>query len=153
MRALQVKQLKAVEMRKEVAHANDLSRAMKEERKLQEKEQDQAIFKYVQDKQQAEFERQEMERRIREEKEREVQKLRELQEKAADRQADIDALRAKRAVEQGEREDRVKAKLAVEKRTRLLADLEVSRQKQFHEKKVALEEQAAAERVEFFKVI
>jgi len=113
---------------------------MKEERKLQEKEQDQAIFKYVQDKQQAEFERQEMERRIREEKEREVQKLRELQEKAADRQADIDALRAKRAVEQGEREERVKAKLTMEKRTRLLSDLEVSRKKQFNEKKVALEE-------------
>jgi len=140
-------------MREEVAHANDLGRAMKEERILQEKEQDQAIFKYVQDKQQAEFERQEMERRIREEKEREVQKLRDLQEKAADRQADIDALRAKRAVEQAERADRAKAKVAMEKRTALLADLEVSRKKQFQEKRVALEEQAAAERAEFFKVI
>ena len=40
---------------------------------------------------------------MKEEKEREIQRLRELQEKAADRQAEIDALRAKRAFEEGER--------------------------------------------------
>lgn len=42
-------------------------------------------------------------KRIRDEKEREIQRLRELQEKAADRQGEIDALRAKRAYEEGER--------------------------------------------------
>ena len=45
-------------------------------------------------------------KRIRDEKEREIQRLRELQEKAADRQGEIDALRAKRAYEEGERQAR-----------------------------------------------
>ena len=69
----------------DVELANHASRAFKEEKKLKDKEQDEAIFRHVQAKQQAELERQEMERRIREEKEREVGKLREMQEKAADR--------------------------------------------------------------------
>ncbi len=38
-------------------------------------------------------------RRLKDEKEREVQRLREMQEKAQDRQAELDALRAKRAME------------------------------------------------------
>lgn len=46
--------------------------AMKEEKKLREREQDEAIFRHVQAKQQAELERQEAERKIREEKERET---------------------------------------------------------------------------------
>jgi hypothetical protein len=75
-----------------------------------------------------------MERKIKEEKEKEVQRLRELQEKAADRQADIDALRAKRAFEEGERNARLREKLEMEKRTRLLADLEVAREAQFRMK-------------------
>lgn len=111
---------------------------MKEEKKLREREQDEAIFRHIQQKQQAELERQELERRVREEKEKEVQKLRDLQEKAADRQADIDALRAKRAFEERERELRVAEKLEYEKKRRLLADLEESRRKQFNEKQVAL---------------
>ena len=83
-----------------------------------------------------------MERRVREEKEREVQKLRDLQEKAADRQADIDALRAKRAFEKHERDCRDKEKLKHQKQVRLLADLEESRKRQFMEKKLAIQSQA-----------
>lgn len=45
-------------------------------------------------------------RAIKEEKELEIQRLRELQERAADRQGEIDALRAKRAFEEGERRHR-----------------------------------------------
>lgn len=94
-----------------------------------------------------------MERRIREEKEREVAKLREMQEKAADRQADIDALRAKRAYEQQERENRLKEKLEFDKKMRLLNDLEESRRKQFQDKQRALHHQATEEREEFLKII
>jgi hypothetical protein len=42
-------------------------------------------------------------KRIKDEKEREIQRLREMQEKANDRQAELDALRAQRATEQNER--------------------------------------------------
>lgn len=45
---------------------------------------------------------------MKEEKEKEVARLREMQEKAADRQSEIDALRAKRAFEEGERQARAK---------------------------------------------
>ena len=38
-------------------------------------------------------------RRLKDEKEKEIQRLRELQEKADDRQAELDAIRAKRAME------------------------------------------------------
>ena len=51
-----------------------------------------------------------MTRRIRDEKEKEVARLREMQEKANDRQAEIDALRAKRAMEKNERQAREKEK-------------------------------------------
>ena len=43
-----------------------------------------------------------------------------MQEKAADRQADIDALRAKRAFEEGERQARLREKLEFEKKQALL---------------------------------
>jgi len=57
-----------------------------------------------------------------------------MQEKAADRQADIDALRAKRAFEEGERQARLREKLEFEKKQALLQDLEVARVRQFNHK-------------------
>lgn len=53
-------------------------------------------------------------RRIREEKELETAKLREMQEKAADRQSEIDALKAKRAMEKAERQAREKERKEAE---------------------------------------
>jgi hypothetical protein len=52
-----------------------------------------------------------------------------MQEKAADRQAEIDALRAKRAFEQGERQFRAKEKNEAEKRARQAAELDLTRKK------------------------
>lgn len=60
-----------------------------------------------------------MNRRIKDEKEREVARLRELQEKAQDRQAEIDALRAKRAREQAERQAREKDRREAQKRAEM----------------------------------
>jgi hypothetical protein len=57
-----------------------------------------------------------------------------MQEKAADRQSDIDALRAKRAYEEGERNARTREVLENEKRHRLLGEMEVARAKQFAER-------------------
>lgn len=61
------------------------------------------IFRYNFEKDRKEKASLSEEKRLKEEKEMEIQRLRELQEKAADRQAEIDALRAKRAFEEGER--------------------------------------------------
>ena len=62
-----------------------------------------------------------------------------MQEKAADRQADIDALRAKRAFEEGERNARKREVLENEKRVRLLGEMEVARAKQFAERESNLQ--------------
>jgi len=54
--------------------------------------------------------------RQKEEKELEVQRLREMQEKASDRQADIDAIRAKRSQEEADRALRERERRESEKR-------------------------------------
>lgn len=57
-----------------------------------------------------------------------------MQEKAADRQSEIDALRAKRSYEAQERQARTIEKLNMQKRQRLLAELDEARTRQFMEK-------------------
>lgn len=57
-----------------------------------------------------------------------------MQEKAADRQAEIDALRAKRAREEGERIARAKEIALREKMARQAQDMEFARKKQFRER-------------------
>ena len=79
--------------------------------------------------------------------------MREQQEKAADRQADIDALRAKRAFEQGEREARQKERREAEKKSRLLKELEVARVLQFQEREHRLTEAADAEKQMFLRIL
>ena len=87
------------------------------------------------------------------EKEREVQKLRDMQEKAQDRQGEVDALRAKRAFEESERLAREKERKELEWKRKVLADMEAARQAQFAEKEQRLAEQAKQERDEFMRVI
>jgi len=76
-----------------------------------------------------------------------------MQEKAADRQSEIDALRAKRAFEEGERQERRKEQLAKEKAIRVANELEVARKKQFNERETMMAQQAKAERDDFLRVI
>ena len=92
-------------------------------------------------------------KRIQDEKEKEVQKLRDQQEKASNRQEEIDAVRAKRAFEQSERDARAREKLEQEKKLRLLKDLDEARQKQFRDRENLLATQAAEERDQFLNII
>jgi hypothetical protein len=87
----------------EVEHANNQAILNKEFKKIEERELENKINEYNKQKAQREAERVAEENAVRAEKEREVQKLRDMQQRAQDRQADIDALRAKRAFEEGER--------------------------------------------------
>jgi hypothetical protein len=82
-----------------------------------------------------------------------VQRLRDLQERAQDRQAEIDALRAKRAFEESERQSREKERKEQEKRLRIQKDMEAARQTQFEEKDRRLAEQAKLERDEYMRII
>lgn len=90
---------------------------------------------------------------MKEEKEREVARLREMQEKAADRQSEIDALRAKRAFEEGERQARAKEIAERERRVQQAADLENARRRQFLERESMLATQAKVERDDFLRII
>jgi len=93
-------------MLKQVEVSNKQNKDLQQQKLQRERDDDQKIIQYNQDRDRAEMQRIAEEKIRREEKEKELQKLREQQEKAADRQADIDALRAKRAFEAGEREAR-----------------------------------------------
>jgi hypothetical protein len=76
-----------------------------------------------------------------------------MQEKAADRQSEIDALRAKRAFEEQERETRRKEIAEREKSTRQANELEVARKRQFLERESTMANQAKAERDDFLRII
>jgi len=76
-----------------------------------------------------------------------------MQEKAADRQSEIDALRAKRAFEEGERGARRKEVAEKEKMVKQANELEVARKKQFMEREGTLANQAKAERDDFLRII
>ncbi|KAK7471483.1 hypothetical protein BaRGS_00035877 [Batillaria attramentaria] len=91
--------------------------------------------------------------RIRIEKEKETAKLRALQERAKDEQAIRDALRAKRAQEQTEREWRAKEAAEARKKAETEAMLEEARHKQMLQKEHYLAVQAQRERQEFERVL
>jgi len=76
-----------------------------------------------------------------------------MQEKAADRQSEIDELRAKRAFEQGERNVRAKEMAEREKQARVKLELEEARRKQFADRDNMLTQQAKAERDDFLRVV
>lgn len=95
----EIKREKNRQMMAEVEVSNKIAQDVKVRKVLEEKSEEQAIVRYNKEKDAKEAARLAEEKRIRDEKEQEIQRLREMQEKAADRQADIDALRAKRAFE------------------------------------------------------
>lgn len=93
-------------MLQEVEVSNKVALDRKGEKVRQERDEDLKIVRYNADRiAKEEFDAAEAKRK-KEEKELEIQRLRELQERAADRQGEIDALRAKRAFEEGERKAR-----------------------------------------------
>ena len=147
------KRVRAKQMMGEVEEANKRAIDVKDSKKKEEKDLDQKIVEYNRQKAMREEERLGEEKRVKEEKEKEVQRLRDLQEKAQDRQAEIDALRAKRAFEEGERQARDKERKELEHRQKVLQDLEEARQRQFLEKERRLAEQAKQERDEFMRII
>lgn len=87
----------------EVEASNKESIKLKAHRRQEEKDLEQSIIDYQKAKDAIELEKTEEKAREAAEKEKELTKLRALQEKAADRQTEIDALKAKRAREEFDR--------------------------------------------------
>ena len=153
IKAAEAKRERNLKLIAEVEAANKIALAKKGELRAMEQGEEQNIVRYNLDKVAREVAAALEERRLKEEKEREVARLREMQEKAADRQSEIDALRAKRAFEEQERETRRKEIAEREKSTRQANELEVARKRQFLEREATMANQAKAERDDFLRII
>lgn len=91
--------------------------------------------------------------RKRQEREREVARLRALQERARDLQAEKDALRAKREQERKEREWREKERLEALKKKKTEEEMRLAREWQIKNKEHYLAIEAAKDRAEFQKIL
>jgi len=137
----------------QISAANQNSIATKHGKIVEAKLEDDKIHKYNLEKAQKEAEAAAEQKRAKEEKEREVARLRELQEKASDRNAELDALRAKRAFEQADRQARDKERIKAETKARNDQELFEARRSQAFEKEARLQEQVKQDRDDFHKVI
>lgn len=85
LRNAELKKQKNQQMMAEVEVSNKLAQDAKQARIQKEKDEEMEIVRYNREKDAKEQARLEEEKRIRDEKEQEIQRLREMQEKAADR--------------------------------------------------------------------
>ena len=119
----------------------------------QEKEEDDKIMHYLKQKALKEEELQREQQRLHDLKEKEIALLREKQEKAMDRQMELDQLRAKRARQKEERlareREQAQAELAVQRNL----ELKKSRQEQIAEKHQKIFEQALRDKQEYDRII
>jgi hypothetical protein len=100
----------------QVLESNADQARRKHQKVLEEKAQDEEIMKYLMDKHLREEQHREAERKKQEAKELELAKMRDKQQKNKDRQLEIDELRARRAVENGERAFREKERREASKK-------------------------------------
>jgi hypothetical protein len=140
-------------MLEEAALANREQLRRKEMAKKALMEEEERIAAYVRDKAQKEAERQAELDRIAAEKAMEVARLRAMQEKAADTAAAGDALRARRAQEDYEREWRRKERAAAEKKAAQLQEIMASRTQQAAEKQAREAIAARQAEIEFGRIL
>jgi len=132
------KTMRNKEMVHEVSKANYIALDRKADKMATEKNEDMKIVEYEAQKRAAIEAQMAEEKKLKEEKELEIKRLRDLQERAADRQAEIDALRQKRAFEENERNERAKEIAEAEKKRRQAKALDVARKRQFMEREEML---------------
>merc|ERR1711934_509705 len=149
----EMKKEAAKKLMEEVASSNSQMIRMKELKRQKEIEEDQRIAAYLEEKAAREQAHQDELDRIAAEKEAETIRLRQQQEKASDKKSELDALRAKRAMEQYEREWRQKERAAIGKQKMQNKILHEARVQQKKEKERRLETVAKAERDEFDRIV
>lgn len=137
----------------EVAKANSAQIERKKGLIMAEKEEDARIARYIRERDLREQAYQEEQARIAHDKEMETARLRAQQEKMADKQAELDELRAMRAQEAYEREWREKERAEAERKAAINADLANARAAQKNVKMKQMAEQARAEQEDFYRVI
>jgi len=141
------------ELLEEAAHANAEQIKRKELVRQKLADEEQRIADYIAEKDRKEQERQEAADEEVRRKAEETARLRAMQEKAADKQAEADALRAKRAQEDYERAWRKKERETQEKKDRMLADIMNSREEMKAKKEKVQAEAAQAEKMQFERIL
>ncbi|EPR60986.1 hypothetical protein TGGT1_312980 [Toxoplasma gondii GT1] len=121
----------------------------KEERQSERLKEDIAIAEYQREKAQREKELEDRKRDIMAAKEKEIAAIYAKHEKVMDKQAEMDALRARRAMDERERRERLKEAQEKERLDRINAELAEARQKQHHDKIQTLAQMAVADKEEF----
>ncbi|XP_063002353.1 cilia- and flagella-associated protein 45 [Elgaria multicarinata webbii] len=152
-REMERRRLERLRIQAEIKHINDENQKRKAETLAQEKMADMRVLEYQRKKMAREAEFEAEQEKIRREKEMETARLRALQEKAQDYQAEQDALRAKRNQEATEREWRRKEKDAAQKKAQTEAMLKQSRLEQVAQKEHSLAIQVQRERAEFERIV
>mmetsp|Transcript_17781 Transcript_17781/g.39237 ORF Transcript_17781/g.39237 Transcript_17781/m.39237 type:complete len:518 (+) Transcript_17781:69-1622(+) len=147
------KKVAASRLMEEVNLANQAAMKIKEERMLAEKLEDHKILEYQQNREVRERQLEDEKLAAAAAKERETAELRAMQEKAQDKAAEMDALRAKRAMEAAERTAREKERQEKKRQDAINAELLQARKQQQAEKERRLAEQAKFERDEFERII
>uniref|UniRef100_A0A0B7A4H8 Cilia- and flagella-associated protein 45 n=1 Tax=Arion vulgaris TaxID=1028688 RepID=A0A0B7A4H8_9EUPU len=150
---LERKKLEQESLREELNKANAELLKRKELKTLQDKAEELKVLEFQKQKAEREAAFEKEQEKIRVEKEREVAKLRGLQERAKDEQAERDALRAKRAQEQAERDWRRKEADEAKKKAELEDSLKKARTMQMQQKEHFMAVQAQRERLEFERVL
>jgi len=112
--ALHQKKVAGQKLLDEVAMSNMEQIKLKQQAATFEKNDDKAIAAYIRDRELREMEHNQQQEAIKAAKERETLRLRAMQEKMSDKQAELDQLRAKRAIEEAERQWRRKEAAAAE---------------------------------------
>lgn len=161
IKAQERKVIRARELMETVKQSNLEATKIKDKKILEEKEFDKEIVKYNQKKAEREEEYQAELKRIHDEKEKEVQKLRDKQMRAINKQAQIDELNAKRAFEANELRIKAKEKKEEEERVYYSYNIQAKKVKELNEAReqqeiaraTVLAEQIKKDRDEFMKVI
>ncbi|KAI4579483.1 hypothetical protein MJT46_000851 [Ovis ammon polii x Ovis aries] len=153
LRDLEQRHQQKLKMQAEIKRINDETQRQKAELLAQEKLADQMVMEFTKKKMAREAEFEAEQERIRREKEKEIARLRAMQEKAQDYQAEQDALRAKRNQEFADREWRRKEKENAQKKLETEAMLRKSRLEQVAFKEHTLAVQVQRDRDEFERIL
>ncbi|KAL8592950.1 hypothetical protein ACOMHN_050777 [Nucella lapillus] len=140
-------------LREELNKANRDILRRKELKKDQDRAEEEKVLDFQRKKAERESAYEREQERVRIKKEKETARLRALQERARDEQAERDALRAKRAQEQAERDWRAKEAAETRKKAETESMLEHARYQQMMQKEHYLAVQAQRERQEFERVL
>eukprot|EP01083_Nonionella_stella_P175073 608658_1 len=150
------KALRLVEAKRVFAQVVEANQAQ-EEAKLRQKEMertdDRRIAEYIKSRESREREHEEKLEAVKAEKELEIARLRAMQKKASDQQAELDSLRARRAQEEAERRWRKKEQDKVVARQQMLGDLAHAREMQWRERERNMKLEAHQEKKEFQKMV